>query len=80
MENREVMIKAKIPAPKIDWLAKLLYNACGAEGVEKIEVVDSDNEQFAGIVVTLNSDHVDAIANEAATYYELEQSVRKMVE
>ena len=80
MQERAVTIEAKIPFSKIDWLIKLLFNACGSDGVSKIEIVDEDSPQFDGIVVTLNSDHVSAIANEAITYFELEQSVRRMIE
>ena len=72
MSKRSVVFKGSMPIEKIDWFAKMLYNVC-LDDVELMEVSNDENNT----VISLGSDHVEAIANEAVTYQELEDSVKK---
>jgi hypothetical protein len=75
MSKRDILFKGRISLGKIDWFAKLLYNACG----DDIELVEVSGERD-GVVLSLRSEHIDAIANEATTYVEMEDNVIKIID
>lgn len=74
-EKRRVILDISIPLGKVDWLTKLLYNVCDDGDIKKMEISTIDDS----LVVALTEQHVDAIANEAVTYLELESKVREIV-
>jgi len=74
MNRRNVSFKGKIPLGKVDWLAKMLYNMCG-DDIDFMEVSDEDG----GVVISLTDKHIEAIANEAVNYVEMEDGVIKMI-
>lgn len=75
MINRNILFKGKIPLGKMDWLATLLYNVCG----DDIEFIEVSGER-EGVTLTLLKDHVEAIANEATTYVEMETNVIETID
>lgn len=77
MRKRTIKIEFDISYSRIDWLAKLLYNVCSQGDIKEFSVSGDD---LSGVVVALKEEHIEAIANEAVTYHELEQKVIKMLE
>ena len=71
MKTRKVEFVGNIPVGHIDLFAKIINNICGEKGLQQLHISSGD------LIISLQQDHVEAIANEAATYIELENSVRK---
>jgi len=72
MQNRRIEFIGEIPLNQIDLFVKVIHNLCKEDGCKKLYISDDK------IIVSLLNDHIDAIANEAVIYKELENSVRKI--
>ena len=73
-KNRRIEFVGNIPLGQVDLFAKIVHNLCKNNGLEKLHVSSGD------LVISLLNEHVEAIANEGITYFELENSVRRSQE
>jgi hypothetical protein len=71
---RRIEFIGNIPLGQVDLFAKIVHNLCKNKGLEKFHISSDD------LVISLLNEHVEAIANEGITYFELENSVRKSQE
>lgn len=76
MRKRTINLEVNLPYSKIDWLAKLLFHIC-SEG--DIKSMDVSGQEIGNVIVSLRKEHIEAIANEAITYHDLEEKVLKMI-
>jgi len=72
-KNRRIEFVGNIPLGQVDLFAKIVHNLC-KDGFQKFHVSADD------LVISLLNEHVEAIANEGITYFELENSVRRSQE